>query len=1152
MPPNGTQSSTAARRPILSAPRWTAVALVLVFAGSGLLAGAGAAPVALAPHATAITLPGSASAGLPSAASGSLGSWAINVPHTPGLSPGLGPAFGVSLKTIEAREAAARAAGLPIAAALPAVPGSSITQLSHTMFPGGAIPRATPHPAGGSTATNAFLTGANCTSESTLVQAGSSNSSLLASTNDLQGVYNGSSSGTLCSAPSVAGYLLDHGISTAFHSNDGGRTWTNTSLPLNKSAYTSSSKVYKTFSGGDGNVVSSASGYSLYATSYIPQCFFLGTTFDSTNCTAGTSGYDPSTYLNWGVEVARSSNGGVTWSDPAVVSGVQGFKYYVVNVTGCSGSTSYYANLTERPWVAYEPSGHMAVVGWDVLSFFLNVTICQIYATNAYLYLSVSSDSGLTWSVPKVVSGGGAETAQVVVGPAPKYPISVVSEDYINATAPPTATQLELSLLFQNSSNGGATWSRAYDVGGTLIVHNAQISTPDSMAEWSFESLATDNWTGSPHMGNLYVAWSDNQTGSDQGYPAIDLIRSTNGGGSFTAPMRITPGSHALTYFQPSVTVGSNGNVYVVYYGVNQTTGNYREYGVYSTDGGVTWSSQFVVSDTDSYPIPPFNGQATSNMGYTQGAVATTAGVYTVWTDCRNQCGSPSYEQQLFGAQFQPVKISSNANVVVTLTVSGIRSQITLPTAEAWEVGASITVSAPPTAPDNASYIWAFSGYSGLVTSSNEVVGFTYASGTQLTVTYIAVKAAWAAGTFQPAVATSKLTIDNINVPLTPGVGVDTFNYTLAGGQTYYLNATANLYQPDIGQLISTTSGQTTTLAINLPKAIGWIAGAITPLSAVASAVLKVNGTTVSVNPSTGFFNTSVGWGLYWVNASATGRTSFSTEVQVVPGHTKSVPVSLEGGWLNGVIKGSYRNINVSVDDVLLNGTELTPPSFNVSLPGGTYTVAADAPGYNISYQTVLIRPGQVSLVNISLTNRGWIAGIVLPLAAVKNATLKIYNGSLGGYDTITTGGLFNVSVPGGRSWTVLVKSTGYTSFWGNYSITAGNGTANGQITAQLTQVQGCTGASCNQCTSNCNPTTPTTSNGGLSNLELYGIIIAIVAVAAIAAVVVIVRRRGGGGGGYEQMPEEAPPQDAYMETPASDMPKLQSDGSFGPNPPQG
>ncbi|HZY70416.1 MAG TPA: hypothetical protein VFF67_05500 [Thermoplasmata archaeon] len=1129
----------------MTTPRWAAVSLVLLFAGSGLLAGAGGSTVVAARHPTVVPPIASPTVQLPSTGASGVGGWAINVPATPALAQ-FGRTHALPLSTLSAREAAARAAGLPEASAVPGVAGSTATQLAPRIFHSGGAPLA-PRPAGGSTTTNAFVSNSNCTEQSNVVQVGASNTSLLASAVDLQGIYNGSG-GALCGSVAPSGYLTNHGLSAAFHSSDGGRTWTNTSIGLNKSAGTSSSKVYKTITGGDGNVVSSPSGYSLYATTYFGQCFFLGSQFDSTNCTS--SGVDPSTYLNWGVEVARSANGGVTWSDPAVVSGAQAWKHYVGS-GNCSGSVDYYANLTERPWLAYSPTGHIAVVGWDVLEFFFNNTACVApYAIAAFLYVSVSSNDGVSWTVPKIVSGAGAETAQVVVGPAPKYPISVVSEDYVNASVSATTGQLSISLLFQNSSNNGATWSRAYDVGGSMIVHNAPDTSPDQMGMWSFESLATDNWSGSPHVGNLYIAWSDNQTGSDNGYPAIELTRSTNGGASFGAPLRITPGSHALTYFQPAVTVQPNGNVYVVYYGVNQTTGFYREYGVYSTDGGATWSSQFVISDSDSNPVPPFTGQASSNIGFNQGAVGTTAGVYAVWTDCRNLCGSPNYEKQLYAAQFLPVKIDSNANVVVTLQVSGIRSQIALPTTQAWEVGASVAVTAPPTAYDNTSYIWAFNGFTGLLTSSNEAIAFTYASGTTLTVNYVAVKAAWASGTFKPAVSTSKLTIDNFNVPLTSGSGLDTFNYTLAGGQTYYLNATANLYQPIIDQLITTTSGQTTALTINLPKAVGWIAGAIVPLAAASTAVLKVNGTVVPVNAATGFFNTSVGWGTYYVNATATGRTTFSTIAVVNPGRTTSVPVDLEGGWLNGVIKSNYVGIRVSVDNVALNSTQLTPPSFNVSLQGGTYTVTATAPGYNLSSQLAIVRPGQVTLVNVSLTNKGWIAGIVLPLAAVKNATLKVYNGSSGGYQTIApTTGLFNVTVVGGRTWTVLVKSTGYTSFWGNYSISAGNGTTNGQITAQLTPLPS-TG-----CTSNCPPPPNgggTPSNGGISTLELAGIIIAIVAVAAIAAVVVIVRRRGGGGGS-EPMAEEAPPaEEAYMETPQSDMPKLQSDGSFGPNRPQG
>ncbi|MCI4350854.1 MAG: glycoside hydrolase [Thermoplasmata archaeon] len=1052
----------------------------------------------------------------------------------------------VPISQVVRSEASLRASGVPLSQWFGgSVGGGPAVGASPSLAP----VRSTVLPASGSTNSNFLIAGSNCTDESSVVQAGSNNRSLLAVGDSLLGTYNGTG-GSPCYTPAPTPFFIKHGISAAFRSTDGGRTWATDYLGL----ATQWTKVGDASNGsinhGEGTVASSPSNLSLFAATYFPQCFWLGATFDS-NCT--TTAQMNQFYNNWGVDVGRSTDGGVSWSAPVQVSGIPTFMLYnLPSCSGMNGTFTNYANVTERPWLALNGFNHVAVVGWDILHYAINYTACTIGAVSAYVQISVSADGGLTWSVPRTISSNGAESFQVAVGPAPTYPIHIIALDFNNATVQASNGELDLSILYGKSTTNGTSFPAMADVGGALAVHNAPVTTPASWLGFSFPSLAVDNWTASAHVGSVYIAWADNQSGSLQGHAAIDLIRSTNGGGTFTTPVRISLPGNAHTYFQPKVTVGPDGKVWVVYVGNDPSTGYYRTYGIFSTDGGATWSAQFVVTDQDSIP------NVTQRIGFNLGLVATTAGTFATWSDCRTTlCTTTSdprfFDGNLYAAEFRPISITSNAvGVPLTVAVTGFSLPVKLPNVTAVDDGILVGVSAPSTFPDVPGYVWAFQGYSGAVTSPNQVASFTAAGAPSLTVTYVAVQASWITGTFFPRTSSSLLTVENVAVAMSPfNATTLTFNWSVAAGQTYTINASAGpKYQSIIGQIVTTTPGQASPLHINLLRTLGWIAGRANP----ANATIKINGTVVTPNPTTAIYNYTAGfqWGYYWVNGTSPGLAPSYNYIIVNPGVTTNVPITLGGGWIVGAVAQPKATLRVGVDGMPLNSTTLVNGVFNISVRGGFHMVTATETGYNLSRQNVLVHPGQSTLVNITLTNKGWISGLISPQAALSKAFLKVTNKTaLGGFQTIDTAtGTFNVSVAGGYNWTVNVTAAGYNAAQAVVYVTAGNASSGNPVSLTLTPTSSCT-TNCPPppCTTNC----PTTS-AGPNNLLLYGVIIAVVVVAAIVAALLLMRGRRGGGGGSGEEPAEDPAlgEQTYQSSPTADLPKLQSDGSFSEGePPQ-
>jgi len=110
--------------------------------------------------------------------------------------------------------------------------------------------------------------------------------------------------------------------------------------------------------------------------------------------------------------------------------------------------------------------------------------------------------------------------------------------------------------------------------------------------------IATDHSTG-PTRGNVYILGSVKPAGVDP--LDVMFIRSTNGGSTFTVPIRVNDdpsGASAYQWFG-TMSVAPNGRIDVIYYDTQvdpTTTVRYTA----SFDAGTTWSASIPVS-------PPFN-----------------------------------------------------------------------------------------------------------------------------------------------------------------------------------------------------------------------------------------------------------------------------------------------------------------------------------------------------------------------------------------------------------------------------------------------------------------------------------------------------------------------------------------------------------------
>ena len=246
------------------------------------------------------------------------------------------------------------------------------------------------------------------------------------------------------------------------------------------------------------------------------------------------------------VLTSRSTDGGLTWQHPVVVS---------------STSSTFY----DKNWIACDT--------WSQSPHYGNCyTEWDDNGLGNQMLMSTSTDGGLTWSpkvAPPVPSGLGG---QPVVLP--------------NGTAVVPYTANYSSIRAFRSIDGGVTWSSA-----VLVASQQQHNVAGSLRDPPLPSAEVDS------SGRVFVAWHDCQFRS--ACSANDIVISTSTDGVSWTPKTRIPISlptSTVDHFLPGIgvdPVGPPGRIGVIYYyypvsncgGSCQLTAGF----ISSGDSGATW-----------------------------------------------------------------------------------------------------------------------------------------------------------------------------------------------------------------------------------------------------------------------------------------------------------------------------------------------------------------------------------------------------------------------------------------------------------------------------------------------------------------------------------------------------------------------------------
>jgi hypothetical protein len=162
-----------------------------------------------------------------------------------------------------------------------------------------------------------------------------------------------------------------------------------------------------------------------------------------------------------------------------------------------------------------------------------------------------------------------------------------------------------------NAKNGNVvpTFDRVTQVNlGGNLVYSAPIN-PEGLVGQLF--LTVDR-SGTATNNSIYMLASVRPTGANNGADVM-FVRSTNGGQSFSPPLRINDDAinHNKWHWFGTVSVAPNGRIDAVWFDTRAAVNNTNSQLFYSwsTDGGVTWASNVAVSNS----FNPFLGYPNQN-----------------------------------------------------------------------------------------------------------------------------------------------------------------------------------------------------------------------------------------------------------------------------------------------------------------------------------------------------------------------------------------------------------------------------------------------------------------------------------------------------------------------------------------------------------
>ena len=354
-----------------------------------------------------------------------------------------------------------------------------------------------------------------------------------------------------------------------------------------------------------------------------------------------------------------------TFGDPVVLYNKATQTWFTVWLDGNAGCTLGGFKSTDpsdpNSWTHFcvHPSGgDDRESGWadnnPSSPFFGNMYISwnDFNAPNANIFVSRSTDNGLTWSSAIMVSTQNTfiRNTQITGDMSGNGTLYIAGMDEGGGGFPHNDTN-----LIYKSTDGGATWSNTYT--GTPFPGPGVTSSGFFACMFNDINIGAywrhEGW-GEPAAFNNIVHLVYAQQGGAGDAGDVYYIRSTDGGVTFGTPLKLNTDSTTRPQWQPNLSVSPTGTLLATWYDARESTdcvvGDentpcYRMWSRKSNDNGQSWLPDDMLSDVVS-PLPAQPDPNIVNVyvgDYDYGSAIATKHV-TSWADGRVAINSQSQQ----------------------------------------------------------------------------------------------------------------------------------------------------------------------------------------------------------------------------------------------------------------------------------------------------------------------------------------------------------------------------------------------------------------------------------------------------------------------------------------------------------------------------
>ncbi|HYT09133.1 MAG TPA: sialidase family protein [Mycobacteriales bacterium] len=329
---------------------------------------------------------------------------------------------------------------------------------------------------------------------------------------------------------------------------------------------------------------------------------------------------------------STSTDGGLTWSEPVTVQRDVSPDHFVFNDKEALTADP------RKPGTAY--------LVWDRSRFPSDSASPDVFRSHAFRgdpYFSMTTDGGRTWSTPRDILALNQNIATIgnQIAVLPDGSLLDVFLFWKGSGSPNASLQGAM-----RSTDGGATWSQPIVITDNTVtpVLDPDTGTPQrsgSDVGGSIPDVAVDR-----RNGTMYEVFEDNRF-SGGAHNDIALTKSTDGGTTWSAPVKVNQSPSGVTAFTPAVDVLPNGTVGVTYYDWRNNTPDPATlptdyFIVHSHDGAATWAAEARIGTTFDDATAPFargrflgdyEGLANNGSAFTPLFVRTNSGDTTNRTD---------------------------------------------------------------------------------------------------------------------------------------------------------------------------------------------------------------------------------------------------------------------------------------------------------------------------------------------------------------------------------------------------------------------------------------------------------------------------------------------------------------------------------------